>query len=75
MCSDSSFPPGRPNVPVNRLPLRVQAQPGDALPVYRSSEVLKVGARGSPVAVRGALRAIFPHLTNRNPEAQIQTLV
>ena len=52
MCSDSSFPPGRPNVPVNRLPLRFQAQPGDALPVCRSSEVLKVGARGSPVAFR-----------------------
>src|SRR3954462_8131525 len=66
MCSDSSFPPGRPNVPVNRLPLRVQAQPGDALPVCRSSEELKVGARGSPVAFRGALRAIFPHLTNPN---------
>ena len=45
MCSDGSFPPGRPNVPVNRLPLRVQAQPGDALLVSRSSEVLKVGAQ------------------------------
>src|SRR3954464_4228110 len=46
MCSDSSFPPGRPNVPVKRLPLRFQAQPGDAPPVCRSSEVLKVSARG-----------------------------
>ena len=40
-----------------------------------SSEILKVGVRGSPVAFRGALRAIFPHLTNRNPATQIQTLV
>ena len=73
--SDSSFPPGRPNVPVNRLPLRLRAQPGGSLLVCRSPEVLKVSARGSPVAVRGALRAIFPHLTNRNPATQIQTLV
>src|SRR4051812_2651937 len=58
-CNGSDFPPSRPNVPVKRLPLRLRVKPGDALLVSRDPEVgKKVSARGSPVAVRGALRAI-----------------
>ena len=43
----------------SKVQVALQAQPGDALPVYRSPEVLKVGAGGSPVAFRGAFWAIF----------------
>src|SRR3954471_6026710 len=77
MCSDSSFPPSRPNVPVKRLPLRLRVKPGGSLLVSRDPEVGKEGrCAGLARGLQGRSPGHFPLFNkskpgNTNPNARL----